>query len=141
MLPSTWNTDRLACRDVNESDGALISAWLRESADVAALQHLRGQAGEFWARVYLGNPRALAFWTRAGLRRVALHRDAAVHDVDGQRPNLILAADVGASPVSIEVTDAPAAVDLEAVDSEPACNPHDPHGLTNHLMVKSVSKE
>lgn len=57
-----------------------------------AQRHLRGRAAELWARVYLANARAMAFWTRAGLRRVVEHRGAFIHGLTGDDPpNLILA--------------------------------------------------
>ncbi len=57
-----------------------------------AREHLRGSASELWARVYLANARAMAFWTRAGLRRVAEHHGAFIHGLSGDEPpSLILA--------------------------------------------------
>jgi GNAT superfamily N-acetyltransferase len=56
----------------------------------AALAHLRGHVREFWARVYLANPRALAFWTSQGLTQVAPFKGAHVHGADSAQPSIIL---------------------------------------------------
>jgi GNAT superfamily N-acetyltransferase len=56
----------------------------------AALAQLRGSVREFWARAYLANPRALAFWTSQGLTQVAPFKGAHVHGADSAQPSIIL---------------------------------------------------
>ncbi len=62
---------------------------------IGAKEILRGRAAELWARVYLANARAMAFWTQSGLRRVVEHRGAFIHGLGGDDgPNLILACNL-----------------------------------------------
>lgn len=75
----------------------------------AALRHLSGSADEFWARVYLANPRALAFWTAVGLRRVAVHHGQTVHGLGPQtapgndeQPSIILACGIPRAPMEAQ---------------------------------------
>lgn len=82
----------------------------------ASLAQLSASATELWARVYLTNARAMAFWASAGCRRVVAHRGTWVggleapqprHDGSsdqGDGPNLILAADIPAAPVAQAAT-------------------------------------
>jgi GNAT superfamily N-acetyltransferase len=63
----------------------------------AAQRHLHASARELWARVYLANPRALAFWAAQGLTRLAAHKGEHVHAADGERPSIILSCTLGES--------------------------------------------
>lgn len=51
---------------------------------------LAGVKQAIWARVYLGNPRAIEFWAQQGFRSLALHADTYVLTPD-DRPSIILA--------------------------------------------------
>ena len=77
---------------------------LAQELVAAALGQLRGVGsegggeggGELWARVYLANARAMAFWMHAGLRRVVEHQGALIHGLQGDEgpPNLILSREI-----------------------------------------------
>lgn len=58
-----------------------------------------------WARVFLENRRALAFWTGLGFRSIVEHKGATVHETDGGRASIILEADLSKVPPRTE--DAP----------------------------------
>ena len=72
---------------------------LAQELVAATLEQLRGVGGEgggeLWARVYLANARAMAFWMKAGLRRVVEHQGALIHGMQGDGPpNLILSREI-----------------------------------------------
>ena len=68
---------------------------LAQELVTAALERLRGVGDELWARVYLANSRAMAFWLSVGLSRVVEHQGAQVHSVEGPGPaSLILSREI-----------------------------------------------
>lgn len=80
---------------------------LAQELVAAALEHLRGLGGELWARVYLANVRAMAFWMNAGLRRVVEHQGALIHGMEGDDlPSLILSRAIEPRPMTAETPSA-----------------------------------
>lgn len=73
---------------------------LAQELVTGTLEQLRGvggdSGGELWARVFLANARAMAFWMNAGLRRVVEHQGALIHGLqaDDGPPNLILSREI-----------------------------------------------
>ncbi|HET9950310.1 MAG TPA: GNAT family N-acetyltransferase [Candidatus Eisenbacteria bacterium] len=61
----------------------------------ALLGHLRADTANraAWARVFLENRRALAFWTALGFRSIVEHKGATVHETGEGRASIILEAD------------------------------------------------
>ena len=96
----------------------------------ATLVHLRGNADELWARVYLANARALAFWMSAGFRRVIDHQGRTLHGVDRNqpttehRPNIILGCDIP----TLTSPSTPSSSAESSADSHPASPPGHGHG-------------
>jgi len=56
----------------------------------SAIEHFARQKQELWARVYLANPRAMAFWASMGFLRLVRHHGAYVASSESQ-PHIILA--------------------------------------------------
>jgi hypothetical protein len=56
----------------------------------SAIEHFAATEQELWARVYLANAGAIAFWASLGLLRLAKHHGVYVASSDTQ-PNIILA--------------------------------------------------
>lgn len=66
-----------------------------------AAPYLARTKQQLWARVYLANPRAIAFWSQQGLVRLARLHGRHVSSPE-ERPSIILARDLHADPGSAE---------------------------------------